>query len=310
MTTQTVTPDSRAQQRIPAAPRRRRQKVAPAFYWMVLPGVVLFFLFHTIPVLQGLYYSFTDSPGYGDHEFVGLKNYINLFRDSRVLEAYRFTFLFAIAATIACNVIALALALGLNAKIKWKNTLRGVFFLPNVLSILIVGYIFNYMFANSVPVLGEKLGVGWLSTNLLANEDLAWVAILAVAVWQAVAFNIIIYIAGLQTIPSEVYEASKVDGAGPWRQFRSITFPLIMPFFTINMVLALKGFIQVFDHIIALTNGGPGTATTSVALQIYRGGFQGGEYAYQTANAIIFFIVIVVLSLAQLKFLQSRESDI
>jgi raffinose/stachyose/melibiose transport system permease protein len=166
------------------------------------------------------------------------------------------------------------------------------------------------MFANSVPVLGEKLGIGWLSTNLLANEDLAWVAILTVAVWQAVAFNIIIYLAGLQTIPAEVYEASKVDGAGPWRQFRSITFPLIMPFFTINMVLALKGFIQVFDHIIALTNGGPGTATTSVALQIYRGGFQGGEYAYQTANAIIFFIVIVVLSLAQLKFLQSRESDI
>ena len=125
--------------------------------------------------------------------------------------------------------------------------------------------------------------------------------------WQSVAFNIIIYIAGLQTVPREIYEAAAIDGAGSWRQFRSITFPMIAGFFTINMVLSLKGFLQVFDHIVALTNGGPGTATESVALLIYKGGFQGGEYGYQIANSVIFLIVIVAFSIVQLRFLQRRE---
>lgn len=291
-------------------PPRRRHRINPAYYWMVAPALVLFFIFHTIPVLQGIYYSFTDSAGYGSYDIVGFRNYLNLFGDGRVLDAYGFTFKFAIAATILVNVIALGIALGLNAKIKLQSTLRGIFFLPNVLAILIVGYVFNFMFANTVPWLGQKLGSEALSTNLLASPNLAWLAILFVTVWQAVAFNVLIYLAGLQTVPTEVYEAATVDGAGHWRQFQSLTFPLILPFFTINMVLSLKGFLQVFDQIVALTNGGPGTATTSVAMLIYKGGFQGGEFAYQTANAVVYFIVIVVLSLTQMKFLQSRERDI
>lgn len=294
----------------PARAKRSRSRIAPVYLWMIAPAFVLFFVFHTIPVLQGVYYSFTDSAGYGSHEFVGLHNYINLFRDSRVLDAYGFTFKFAIAATVLVNAIALAIALGLNAKIKLQATLRAVFFLPNVLAILIVGYVFSFIFANTVPWLGQRIGSETLSENLLTSPDHAWLVILFVTVWQAAAFNVLIYLAGLQTVPAEVYEAATVDGAGEWRKFASLTFPLILPFFTINMVLSLKGFLQVFDQIIALTNGGPGDATTSVAMLIYKGGFQGGEFAYQSANAVVYFVVIVIVSMTQLRFLQSRESDI
>ncbi|MFG1947483.1 carbohydrate ABC transporter permease [Nonomuraea sp. NPDC048826] len=282
-------------------------RTARTFYWMVIPALVLFLIFHTLPVLQGFYYSLTDYPGYGSYDLVGLKNYANLFQDDRVLDAYLFTFQFAIVATILTNAIALAIALGLNARIRLRTTLRGVFFIPNVLAILIVGYIFNYLFANSLPAVAQALGIEALSSNILVNPDLAWLGIVLVAVWQAAAFNIIIYLAGLQTIPTDVREAATVDGAGTWRQFRSIVFPLIAPFFTINMVLSLKNFLQVFDHIVALTNGGPGTATTSVSLLIYQGGLEGGEYAYQTANAIVYFLVIVAVSGFQLRVLQRRE---
>ncbi len=292
-----------------SGPPRQRRSIAPAFYWMVFPALVLFIVFHTIPVIQGIYYSFTDSPGYGPYSFVGLSNYVALFSDPRVVHAYWFTFLIAAVATVLVNIVSLAIAIALNGKIKWKTTLRGVYFIPFVIAILVVGYIFNYMFSNSLPALGEKLGIDFLATSLLTKASTAWIGIVILAVWQSAAFNIIIYIAGLQTVPEELYEAGALDGASPWRQFRSITFPMIAGFFTINMVLSLKGFLQIFDHIVALTGGGPGTDTESVALLIYKGGFQGGEFGYQSANSVVFFIVIVTLSILQLRFLQRREMD-
>ncbi len=287
--------------------RPDRNRLPAAFYWMVLPAVVLFLVFHTVPVLQGIFYSFTDSPGYGDWSFVGLSNYVALFGDPRVLAAYGWTFRFAILATVLVNALALAIAIGLNGRIKWKNTLRGVYFIPNVLSILVIGYVFQYLFAGALPAIATSLGIDRLSTSILADPELAWLGILVLAVWQATAFNIIIYLAGLQTVPGELYEAASLDGASAWRQFRSITFPMIAGFFTINMVLALKTFLQVFDHIIALTNGGPGTSTESVGVLIYRGGFQGGEYGYQLANAVVFMIVIIAFAVFQLRVLQRRE---
>lgn len=291
-------------------PGRRRllsERTPRAFYWMVLPAVVLFAVFHTLPAVRGLLYSFTDSPGYGPWEFVGLSNYIALFSDDRVRAAYLFTFQFALVATVLVNVIALGVAVLLNSRIRAKNALRGLFFVPNVLAVLVIGYVFNYLFANSLPAVASALGVERLTTSILADESLAWVGVVVLAVWQAAAFNIIIYLAGLQTVPEELYEAAAIDGARPWRRFWSITFPLIAGFFTINMVLSLKNFLQVFDHIIAITNGGPGTVTESIAVLIYRGGFQGGEYGYQTANAVVFLVVIVVFSVVQLRVLQRRE---
>ncbi|GAA1061578.1 carbohydrate ABC transporter permease [Agromyces bracchium] len=287
--------------------RVETRRAMPAFYWMVWPAVIAFAAFHTLPVLIGIFFSFTNYAGYGAWNFVGLSNYANLFRDDRVLAAYGFSFLFAIVATILTNVISLAIALGLNAKIVGRNFFRGVYFVPYVLAILVIGYVFQFFFSNSLPKILS--GIPLFRDNILTSPDWAWTAIVVLAVWQACAFAIIIYLSGLQTIPGELYEAASLDGAGAWRQFRSITFPLIGAFFTINVVLSLKGFLQVFDPIVSLTNGGPGTSTESVTLLIFRGGFSGGEFAYQTANAVIFFIVITVVSLFQFRVLQRREAD-
>ena len=276
------------------------------YWWMVAPALLLFFGFHSFPALQGLYYSFTNFRGYGDYEFVGLRNYLNVFRDSRALGAYVFTLQFAVVSTILVNIFSLALAIGLNANIQLTSFLRGVFFIPNILSILIVGFVFRYIFSQLLPEAFE--GIPVLGTNILGNPDLAWIGIVIVAVWQAVAFNTLLYLAGLQTIPDDLYEASRIDGASRWQEFRMITFPMIAPFFTINMVLALKNFLMAFDHIMALTGGGPGRATESISIVIYRGGFEGGEFAYQSANAVIYFIVIATLAVVQLRTLRLRET--
>lgn len=278
-----------------------------AFYWMALPAVILFFLFHTLPALQGVFYSFTDSRGYGEWDFVGLANYVRLFTDPQVINSYRFTVGFAIVSTVTVNVLSLAIAVGLTANIRLRGFLRGVFFLPAVLATLVIGYIFNYLFANALPVVGQALGIEALSTNILGNPSLAWVGIVIVTVWHGAATTIVIYMAGLQTVPEEVVEAGTLDGANAWQRFWHITFPLLAPFFTVNMVLALKNFLMVFDQIVALTAGGPGTATMSISFLIYRNGFTGGQFAYQSANAVIYFLVIALLSMTQLRVLRNRE---
>ncbi|MDA1477062.1 carbohydrate ABC transporter permease [Bacillus changyiensis] len=276
---------------------------------MTLPAVLLFAIFHTFPALQGVYYSFTNWDGISfAYDFVGLKNYMNLFKDANILNSYWFTFKFAVLSTILVNVLSLVIALGLNAKIKGRNFFRGVYFLPNVLGVLIVGYIFNYIFANVIPKMGETLNIGFLSVNILGSESTAWLGIVIVTVWQACAFSVILYLAGLQTVPGELYEASSLDGANKWQEFWKITFPMIAPFFTINMVLSMKNFLMVFDQVLALTGGGPGRATESISVLIYKGGF-GGEFAYQSANSVIYFIVILVISIFQIKVLQKREMD-
>jgi raffinose/stachyose/melibiose transport system permease protein len=274
---------------------------------MALPAFVLFFAFHTIPLLIGVFYSFTNYRGFGTWDWIGLSNYKALFDDDRILHSYFFTFQFAIVGTILVNFIALAIAIGLNSKINFRNTLRGIFFIPNVLSILIVGYIFNYIFAFLVPGFGQWAGIAKLSANILSDPDLAWVGIVLVAVWQGVAFSIILYLAGLQTVPEDQLEAASLDGAGAFGKFWHVTFPLIAAFFTINVVLMMKNFLQVFDVIVALTNGGPGTDTESVSLQIFASGFRGSEFAYQSANAVVFMLVLFLVAFIQLRVLQRRE---
>ncbi len=275
---------------------------------MVLPGVALFFFFHTYPVLQGIFYSFTDFRGWGDYEFVGLRNYINVFRDSRVLDAYTFTFLFAVSSTVLVNVFGLLIALGLNSKrVFGRAFLKTVYFLPYVFSLLIIGYIFSYFFAHILPAFGRTIGIEAISRNILGQQNTAWIGVVAVTVWQTSAFAMIIYLAGLQSIPTDLYDACSIDGGSERQQFMHVTFPLIAPFFTINMVVALKNFLMVFDQIISLTGGGPARATESVSVLIYRGGFEGGQFAYQSANAVILLLVITIVSLIQLNRLQKRE---
>lgn len=280
------------------------------YLMITIPIVTLFFLFNTLPLIQGVIYSFTNYKGYGSYDFVGLRNYIDLFQDTRVGKSYLFTFKFAIATTIIVNVLSLLMALALNSKIKFKSTLRGMYFLPNVLGGLIVGYIFNFLFTYIMPELAQVLGLDGLTTSILAKPSTAWIAIVIVCAWQSIAMNTIIYISGLQTVPVEVYEASSLDGAIGIRKFFNITFPLILPFFTINMVLCMKNSLMVFDQIMSLTKGGPAQSTESISYLIYNNGMSGGQFGFQSANAVVFFVVIVIISVLQMKFLGEKEEQL
>lgn len=288
--------------------KERRLSRSQTYRLITIPIVALFFLFNTLPLIQGIIYSFTNFKGYGDFDWVGLRNYADLFTDARVGSSYWFTFRLAIVATIVTNVISLLLATGLNAKIKFKNTLRGLYFVPNVLGSLVVGYIFSYIFTYLLPAFVKMLGGE--GTSMLASTSWAWVAIVIVCAWQSIAMNTIIYISGLQTVPEDVYEAGSIDGATGWKKFRRLTFPLILPFFSINMVLCMKNFLMVFDQVVAMTSGGPAQSTESISFLIYNNGMSGGQFGFQSANAVLFFVVIVVIAVLQLKFTNKREEQL
>ena len=275
---------------------RKKPAVNRVYYIYVGILAILFFTFHTIPFLKGVMYSFTDWRGYGDWNFVGLRNYIHMFSDVDTGNAYLFTFKFAVITTILVNVISLILACALNAKIKFKFTIIAFYFLP-------------YMLGSLIPQLGKGLGIKALSVNILGTNHAIW-GIVAVSLWIGCAFNTLIYIAGLQSIDTDVYEAADLDGATGFKRFSKITFPLLAPSFTINMVLSAKGYLMVYDQIMAMTEGGPGTSTTSIAVLIYKKGFGGGQFAYQSANAVMLFVVVVLISVFQLRVLEKREEKL
>ena len=280
------------------------------FLLMTIPVVALFFCFNTLPLLKGVMYSFTNFKGFGSYDWVGVRNYMDLFQDVRVGNSYWFTFKLAIVTTIVVNVISLLLAMALNSKIRAKSFFRGAYFLPNIRGALVVGYIFNYFFTYILPAVGEMIGWETLSSSLLSSKNLAWIAIVIVCAWQAIAMNTIIYISGLQTVPEDVYEAGAIDGATGWNKFKNLTFPLILPFFTINMVLCVKNFLMVFDQIMALTKGGPAQSTESISYLIYQNGMAGGQFGFQSANAVIFFLVIVAISVTQMTVLGKKEEQL
>ncbi len=284
-----------------------RRRVEPIFYLFLVPSLVLFTLAITIPGIVGIFFSFTDSIGIGDWEFVGLTNYIAIFTDPAILQSYLFTFGFSIVTVIAVNVVAFLLAVGLTSRIRMKSALRTIFVIPMVVSGIIIAYVFNFLFSNSLPSLGAAAGIPWLESSLLANPDFAWVAIVLVTAWQAVPGALLIYIAGLVAVPGDVYEAAEIDGASKFQQLLKITLPLVSGYVVINIILGFKGFLNAYDIIVGLTNGGPGTSTRSIAMTVISG-FNGGDYAYQMANATIFFVVAIVISLVQLSLTRGRNA--
>ncbi len=280
------------------------------FMLITIPILALFICFNTLPLIKGFIYSFTNFKGYGSYDWVGVRNYVDLFTDGRVGRSYLFTFKYAIVGTILTNVISLVIALGLNSKIKGKSVLRGIYFIPNVLGGLVIGYIFSFFFTYILPVVGQSLGIEALSSSMLSSTSRAWIAIVIVGCWQAIAMNTIIYISGLQTVPEDIYEAGAIDGVTGWRKFKDLTFPLIIPFFGINMVLSMKNFLMVFDQIMALTKGGPSQSTESISYLIYNNGMSGGQFGFQSANAFLFFVTIVVISVVQMTITNKKEEQL
>jgi raffinose/stachyose/melibiose transport system permease protein len=311
-TTESITTADRrrrggAAPRLQAGSRGRGKRVDPLFLVFLVPTLVLFTLAITLPAVMGIVLSFTNSVGFGEFRFTGLTNYVAVFSDPAILQAYLFTIGFSLVTVLVVNAIAFLLAIALTSKIRGKIALRAVFVLPMVISGIVIAYVFSFLFANSVPALATTLGIAPLEQSILANPDLAWVAIVIVTAWQAIPSTLLIYIAGVLSIPGEVYEAASLDGASSWRQLISITAPLTAGYILINLVIGFKNFLNSYDIIVGLTDGGPGTSTTTVAMSIFKG-FSGGDYAYQMANATIFFVIAVVIAVIQLRATRGKAA--
>ncbi|MDN3311407.1 sugar ABC transporter permease [Microbacterium oryzae] len=287
--------------------RRSSKRVEPIYYLFLLPALALFTLAITLPAVIGVFFSLTDSIGIGDWRFIGFTNYVAAFSDPAILSSFLFTFGFSLVTVLLVNVAAFLLAVGLTSRIRFKTGLRAIFVIPMVVSGIIIAYVFQFLFQNSLPAVGSTLGIPFLETSILANPDLAWIGIVIVTAWQAIPGTLLIYIAGLLSIPGEVYEAADIDGASKSQQLLRITLPLVAGYVVINVILGFKNFLNAYDIIVGLTGGGPGTATRSIAMTIIRG-FQTGDYAYQMATATLFFIISVIIAIVQLSLTRGRSA--
>jgi raffinose/stachyose/melibiose transport system permease protein len=308
MATTTVTPPRPRDGAAPARSGGGRRHVDVTFYLFLVPSLVLFTLAITVPAIMGIILSFTNSVGFAEFDFTGLTNYIALFSDPAIASSYGFTIGFALVTVVVVNVVAFLLAIGLTSRIRGKVPLRAVFVLPMVISGIVIAYVFSFLFSNSLPRLATAVGFEPLEQSMLANPDLAWLTIVIVTAWQAIPSALLIYIAGILAIPGDVYEAASLDGASASRRLLSITLPLVAGYVLINVVIGFKNFLNAYDIIVGLTAGGPGTATRSVAMTIFAG-FTGGDYAYQMANATIFFLIAVVLALLQLRLTRGKAAS-
>lgn len=277
----------------------RERKTTYALF--TIPGVLLYSMFFIVPIIMGVYYSMTDWNGISrKFNFTGLNNYISIFSDKRFGKSLMFNLEYSLLLILGILLVSISLALLLNTKIKGRGFFRGMYFLPAVLSMLTVGLIFNQFFYRVLPMIGESLGIQLLSTNILANPKLAKYGVLFVNIWQGSAMPTVIILAGLQSIPEDLYEAAALDGANGWQRFVSITIPYLLPVLSVVLVLTLKGGLMIFDYIMSLTQGGPAGVTESVAMLIYKHGFVENKYSYGIAEAVVTGIIIASISAIQI----------
>lgn len=277
-----------------------------------IPALILVTITIYIPFVMSGYYSLTKWNGIAkDPVFIGLDNFKSLFSgSSEFVKALIFTGKYTVLFMIFSNVLAIAIAVALVQKIKAANLMRGMFFIPYIMSMTIVGFIWQFIFSQGFTVLFEKTGMEFLNLSWLGDPKLAFFSVTFVGVWQSLGFYIVLYIAGLQAVPTDVLEAATVDGATSWKRFFKVTLPLLGPSITTCVFMSLTNALKVFDIILALTKGGPGGSTYSVTLDIYREAFQNNNYGLGSAKSLVFFVIILVLTQTTLKIMNSREVDL
>ncbi len=294
----------------PAPPHGRgaRQRSAPS-WWFVVPALALFAFVVLVPSARGVYYAFTDWDGLSPElSFVGLGNFQEMFTDPAAVQALWHTLVIAVAITVIQNGIGLLLALGVNTVIKSRNVLRVFLFAPAVITPIVTAYLWRNLLGpdGAVNSLLGAVGLDSWRQNWLGDPDLALWSVVAVIVWQFAGYSMVIFLAGLQSIPKEIYEAAAIDGAGPVRRFWSVVRPLLAPALTINLMLSIIGGIKLFDQVYALTGGGPGHATDTLSTLIYKDAFTLGEFGYSIALAVVLTAVVAMASSGQY-FLLSRN---
>ncbi|MCM3784751.1 sugar ABC transporter permease [Neobacillus mesonae] len=275
------------------------------------PSFIFFLLIIVAPFLLGMYYSFTNWNGAASTPtWAGLSNFQKIFTDDPAfLESFTFTAWFTLAGVLLTNVLGFFLAYFLTRPLKTKNVLRTIFFMPNVIGGLLLGFIWQFIFVRGFASVGEVTGWSFFNLPWLGDEITAFWAIVIVFVWQTAGYLMVIYISSLNNIPPEVIEAAQIDGASKGQILRSVIVPLIMPGVTVCLFLAISWSFKMFDLNLSLTKGGPFRSTESVALNIYNEAFVNGRYGLGTAKALIFFIIVAVITFIQVRLTKSKEVE-
>lgn len=275
------------------------------------PLVAIFSIVVLIPFIIGIFYSFFEWDGIRSNPmtFVGLDNYIRIFGDQQFINSALLTIKFTFLSVISVNLIGLGFALLVTTKLKMNNTARTMFFMPNLIGGLILGYIWQFIFSDAFRLIGENTGFQAIFRNWLLDSSLALYAMVIVFSWQMAGYMMVIYIAGIQGIPGETLEAAKIDGASAWQRLKSITLPLLMPSFTICLFLTLSFGFKIYDVNLALTDGGPAGSTELFALHIYNEIFGRYNYGYGQAKAVIFFLMVAAVTLTQVYITKKKEVE-
>lgn len=289
----------------------KKKKTAGWYALFTLPLIFIFSLVVVIPFLIGIGYSFFSWDGLplNPKIFVGFENYVNLFSDSRFMTSAGHTIIFTIFAIILINILGLAFALMVTSKLRVKNAARAMLFMPYLIGGLILGYIWKFIFTDAFQAIGEATGLTGIFFNWLLNPKFALVALVIVSTWQMAGYIMIIYITGIMGIPDDVIEAAQVDGAGFWQTLFRIKFPLIMPSFTICLFMTLSNCFKIFDVNLSLTGGGPSNATEMFAMNIYNEIFSLNNFGYGQAKAIVFFLVVAIITMVQVSITKKREVE-
>lgn len=294
----------------PAVGKKKRgiDKVALEF---IAPALILYVLFIIVPTVNSFYYSFTSWDGINPHvEWIGLRNYQEILTSTRFHNALKNTFILTMFVSILQNIIALALAV-LVDNVRWgKKFFRSFFYIPVLISGIVSGFIWKTMYNYNFGVINSilrQIGLGGLCQDWLGNTKLTLLSIGVVLIWKSAGYYMVIYLAALQSVSTDVLEAAEIDGASPWQKFRRITLPLISGSFTINFTLSLINGLKVFDQINVMTDGGPGFTSETMVYLLYKVGFNEGRQGFGTAVGVVLLFIILILNAIQQKILRSRE---
>jgi raffinose/stachyose/melibiose transport system permease protein len=280
---------------------------------MIAPAIIGFTVLFILPMLMSFGYSLTDWSAYTRTlSFVGLENYRDLFKDKVIGTAITNSLKYAVVMTIAQNGFAILFAVLLHRNTRINTLMKSILFLPAVLSIMVVGYLFSYIMSSADHGLLNRIIIsfGGSAVNWLGNAKLALYSVLITQVWQWTGWAMVIYIANIKTIDPALYESAQIDGASPFRTFTGITLPLLYPAASFNLLLSVIGSLKVFDAVFAMTNGGPGNASATMMTLMIRTGFNRGLQAYACAFAVVFFLLVFTISRIIMFFLNRWEASI
>jgi raffinose/stachyose/melibiose transport system permease protein len=280
-----------------------------AHVFFTLPMLTIYAIFFFAPLILGIFYSLTDWNGMSSSfSFVGLSNYQTVLNNRHAMRALGFTIRYALMLSVSILVLSLLLAQLLNSRIPGRTVIRSIYFFPAVLSAMIVGLIFNEIYYRILPPIGDTLGIEWLQKSLASSPGTAPYSILIANAWQAVAIPTAIVIAGLQSIPQELYEVASIDGASKLRSFFAITLPFLAPTLTIVLVLAVKDGLLLFDYVQAITSGGPAGSTHSVGTYIYQQAFENMRYSLSEASSVLLFLIVACFGLIYIRTMRLIEA--